>query len=135
MVLNKSTRYALCAALEMARAWNDGLVTVAEVAGRHRLPAGPLAKVFQQLVRSGAAVGTRGVGGGYRHARPPSRMTVLDVIRLFEPRHPSGRGFGPDLADDACGPSPARRLKRLFDEVDELTRGTLQSVSLETLTR
>ena len=135
MVLNKSTRYALWAALEMARAWDDGLVTVAEVAGRHRLPAGPLAKVFQQLVRSGAAVGTRGVGGGYRLARPPSRTTVLDIIRLFEPRPPAGRCFGPDHADGACGPSPACRLKRLFDEVDELTRGTLQSVSLETLTR
>lgn len=135
MVLNKSTLYALCAAIEMARAWGRGSVTVARVAKRHRLPPGALAKVFQQLVRSGTAVGTRGVGGGYRLARPPSRLTVLDVIRLFEPRRTAGRRGPEDPADGTAPDTPASRLRRLFDEVDEVTRGTLQSVSLETLVR
>jgi Rrf2 family protein len=134
MLLNKSTRYALYAAMEMARSWEHGSVTVARVARRHRLPAGALAKVFQRLVHAGTAVGTRGVGGGYRLARPPSRLTVLDVIGVFEPPR-AGRCLLEDQADRTCDAFPACRLRQLFEEVDQLTRGTLQSVSLEKLIR
>ena len=78
MTITKSTRYALYAAAEMAMA-GEGLVTVAAVAKRYGIPEGALAKVFQQLVRSGLATGTRGIGGGYRLARPPAKITVLDI--------------------------------------------------------
>jgi Rrf2 family protein len=134
MVLNKSTRYALYAVMEMARA-GDQAVTVAGVARRHRIPAGPLAKVFQQLVRSGVAIGTRGIGGGYRLARRPAELTVLDVISLYEPPRPVGRCVLADRAERDCDAFPACRLRRLFDEVDEVSRATLQSVTLETLLR
>jgi Rrf2 family protein len=134
MVLNKSTRYALYAAMELARA-GDRVVTVAKVARRYRIPRGPLAKVFQQMVRSGVALGTRGIGGGYRLARRPAELTVLDVISLYEPPRPVGRCVLADRADPECDAFPACRLRRLFDEVDEVTRGTLQSVTFETLLR
>ena len=84
MNLNKSTRYALHAALEMTLA--DGQpVTAARVAARYEIPENVVAKVLQQLVRSGIARASRGVGGGYRLAREPSDVTVQDVIDLFEP--------------------------------------------------
>lgn len=134
MTLNKSTRYALYAAMEMARA-GDQVVTVAQVAQRYRIPPGPLAKVLQQLVRSGLAFGTRGIGGGYRLARRPSELTVLDVISLYEPPRPVGRCVLADRMERTCDTFTACRLRRLFDEVDEVTRGTLQSVTLETLVR
>ena len=60
MNISKSTRYALYAAAEMARA-GDAPTTVAAVAERYRIPEGALAKVFQQLVRAGLATGTRGI--------------------------------------------------------------------------
>ena len=134
MLRNKSTRYALYAALEMARA-GDQPVTVAQVARRYRIPAGALAKVFQQLVRSGVAAGTRGIGGGYRLAGPPSEVTVLDVIKVYEPPRASGQCLLEDRGGKVCQDFPACRLRRLFDEVDEVSRSTLQSVSLETLVR
>ena len=134
MILNKSTRYALYATMEMARA-KDQSVTVAQVARRYRIPAGALAKVFQQLVRSGVAVGTRGIGGGYRLARPPARLTILDVISVYEPPRSAGRCVLADQGEGPCNDFPACRLGRLFDEVDEVMRGTLQSVTLETLIR
>jgi len=134
MILNKSTRYALYAAMEMARA-GDRSVTVGQVARRYRIPAGALAKVFQQLVRSGVANGTRGIGGGYRLARPPARLTILDLISIYEPPRAAGRCVLADRIEKPCDDYPACRLRRLFDEVDEVTRSTLQSVTLETLVR
>jgi Rrf2 family protein len=132
--LSKSTRYALYGALEMALA-GDRLVTVGDVATRYAIPQGALAKVFQQLVRAGIAAGTRGVGGGYRLARPATEITVLDVLGVFEPPRRAGDCLLADAHTDACMEFPSCRLRRLFDEVDELVRCTFASVTLDTLAR
>ncbi len=133
MMFNKSTRYALYAALEMASADPGAQVTAASVARRYRIPEGPLAKVFQRLVRSGIAVGTRGLRGGYRLARKPSRVTVLDVLDQFQPRRRAGECLVAGRPGDDCDASFACRLRVLFDEVDEIVRCTFASVTLETL--
>lgn len=134
MTLSKFARYALYAAIEMARA-GDETVTVAQVAGPHGIPPTALAKVFQQLVRARIAVGTRGAGGGYRLARPRSEITVLDVVSVFEPLRPPGRDLLHTHVDGKAATPQAASLQRLFDEVDEVTRATLASVTLETLVR
>lgn len=134
MTLGKFPRYALYAALEMALA-GDEPVTVGQVAGPHGIPPTALAKVFQQLVRAGIAVGTRGIGGGYRLARPRTDVTVLDVVSVFEPLRTPGRDLLHVRADGEPAKPQAYALRRLFDEVDEGIRATLGSVTLETLIR
>jgi Rrf2 family protein len=134
MTLSKFSRYALYAALEMARAGGEP-VTVAQVAGPHGIPPTALAKVFQQLVRAGIAVGTRGIGGGYRLARPHRDITVLDVVSVFAPLRSPGRDLLHAHHEAKAATPHARSLQQLFDEVDEVTRATLASVTLETLVR
>lgn len=134
MKLTKSTHYALYAAMEMAMA-PDALVTVAQVAQKYGIPEGALAKVLQQLVRSGIALGTRGIGGGYRLARPRSEITVLDVMRVFDAPRRAGQCLLADGPDQTCERTPTCKLGQLFDEVEELSRCTFQSVTLETLVR
>lgn len=131
MTLTKAARYALYAVLEMSIA-GDEPVTVSGLARRHGMSPTALAKVLQQLVRAGLAVGARGVGGGYRLTRPASTLTVLDVICVFE----RSRVPGQALLDGRRGSGHVdAALCRLFDEVDELVRGTFASVTVETLTR
>lgn len=131
MNFSKSTLYALYAALEMAAA--DQPVTVGSVAERFGLPPGALAKVFQQLVRSGLAVGVRGIGGGYVLSRPAAEITVLDVISVFDAPRPDGH-FLLGRRSRAAREQPAdARLTRLFDEVAETVSCTFASVTLETL--
>ena len=134
MTLSKFSRYALYAALEMARA-GDTPVTVGQVAAPHGIPQAALAKVFQQLVRAGLAVGTRGVGGGYRLARPGTDITVLDIVSVFDPLRTPGRDLLHPRADGKPNRPAARALRHLFDEVDENVRATLASVTLATLVR
>ena len=133
MNLNKSTRYALYAALEMAQVEEQDQVTVSQVAQRYRIPETALAKVFQRLVRSGLAAGTRGVGGGYRLVRDPSKITVLDVVSIFEPPRPPRQCLLQDQPGKPCSDFTSCRLRRLFDEVDETARSTFASVTLDTL--
>lgn len=133
MTSKKSTRYALYAAMEMARAGAEDPVTVTRVAERYAIPAAVLAKIFQQLVRRGIATGTRGVGGGYRLTRSASRVTVLDVIEAFETPRPPEQCLLATADEAPCREHVACRLRKLFDEVDETARCTYASVTLDTL--
>jgi Rrf2 family protein len=134
MNVTKSTRYALYAATEMALA-GEAPTTVGAVAERYGIPEGALAKVFQQLVRAGLATGTRGIGGGYRLSRPASRITVLDVMHVFERRRDPGGCLLHDRPGQACPKASACSLHWLFTEVDELVRSTYESVTLQTLVK
>jgi DNA-binding IscR family transcriptional regulator len=68
----------------------------------------------------------RGQGGGYRFAANPKRVTMMDVIALFEeigtPRR--RRAQPAELA-----------LERVFAEIDETAKATFRSVTLDTLAR
>ena len=133
MNYNKSTRYALYAAIEMAGTSEP--VTTASLALRYTIPAGALAKVLQMLVRAGIAHGVRGVGGGYLLARSPADITVLDVIDVFEAPRQLGACLLAERHEPDCEHGPDCRLRGLFDEVDEQVRCTFASVTLETLAR
>ncbi len=134
MNLTKSTQYALYAAAEMAMA-GEAPTTVSAVAARYRIPEGALAKVFQQMVRAGLATGTRGIGGGYRLARPASKITVLDVMHVFERRRTPGVCALHPRPEVPCPTASACRVQWLFHEVDELVQATYESVTLQTLVR
>jgi len=134
MTLNKSARYALYASLEMTLA-ETAPVTVASVAAEYGIPPTALAKVLQQLVRVGIATGSRGVGGGYRLAHPASKLSVLDVVSIFDPQRPAGQCLLRDTGHAGCTHPEHCGVHALFDEVDELVRCTFASVSLATLAR
>lgn len=80
-------------------------------------------------------MGTRGIGGGYRLARSRADITVLDVVSVFAPLRTPGRDLLHARADGKVATPQAGSLRRLFDEVDEVTRATLVPVTLETLVR
>ena len=114
----------------------DRPVTVAQVATRWDIPESALAKVLQQLVRTGFIRSVRGVRGGYLLARSPADVSVQDVIDSFEPRQAHEGCQLKDLPGAECpDEGPTCRLRELFDEVDQTTRATFQSVTFDTLTR
>jgi Rrf2 family protein len=133
LIFKKSTRYALYATMELAKAGPVGQVTVTHVAARYAIPVAVLAKVLQQLVRSGIAVGTRGVHGGYSLVKKPSELTVLDVIEAFEPSRRPEQCLLREEEDGLCEEHTLCRLRKLCDEVEEQARCTYASVTLETL--
>ena len=133
MNYQRSTRYALYSAVEMAAAAPGEPVTAAQVAERYGLPPTVVAKVIQRLVKAGLAIGTRGVAGGYRLARAAAEIALLEIVEVFEgPRSESACVLG-ECGDGQCGQFAECRLRRLFEEVDQQARATFASVTLETL--
>jgi Rrf2 family protein len=83
--LSREADYALCLMLEVG-AHTEGAITTAEVARRQQIPYEFLRRyVAQTLVRQGLLVSVRGVGGGLTLARPAEKITVLDIVRAFDP--------------------------------------------------
>ncbi len=66
----------------------DELVSTAQLAEVTHVPMNYLAKVLQSLAKAELITGRRGVGGGYRLARPAAEITMLDVINSIHPIEP-----------------------------------------------
>ena len=82
-MLSQTAEYALRAMACLA--YEDGTLTpTPALAERTKVPANYLAKVLQILAGHDLITGRRGVGGGYRLAKPPHEITLLDVIRTVD---------------------------------------------------
>ena len=124
MKLQKNTMLALCGVLEFAAQPGRQLST-AEIAGKYGASPHHLAKVLGRLRRAGLVKAARGSGGGYRFSGNAKRVTLLDVIAIFET-------VGAKLPR-----APRRELERAVDqvlaEIDATARATFSSITLETM--
>ena len=129
MKLQVSTLIALYAVLELASDPSRQL-SAGEIAERYGISTHHLAKVMRPLVREGLVQSARGAGGGYRFDGRANRTNLLDVISLFEDLSSELELFndGP-LRSTEIGAA----LNAVRREIDELTRATLQSITLKTL--
>jgi Rrf2 family protein len=98
--ITSKSPYAVAALAELGRSGGSEPVPVAELARRRDAPVQFLEQLFAVLRRAGIVSSQRGVKGGYRFARDPSTITVLEVVELLD--GPLGRDAQGVFAD-ACG--------------------------------
>ncbi|MEW6273783.1 MAG: Rrf2 family transcriptional regulator [Bacillota bacterium] len=84
MQLNQATDYAFRAVLHLAGSAPGEVVTAQEIARREKVPLRFLLKIMRSLVEAGIVKSVRGVTGGYALARPPGKITLLDVVEAVE---------------------------------------------------
>jgi len=83
-VFSQTVEYALRAVVTIANADGQPMVS-ADIAKATDVPMGYLYKVLQQLGRSDLVHSQRGLKGGFTLAKPPEKITLLDVINAIEP--------------------------------------------------
>jgi Rrf2 family transcriptional regulator, cysteine metabolism repressor len=81
--VTSKSRYAVVAMAELARS-GERPVPIGQIAERREMPVQFLEQLFSTLRRDGLLVSQRGVGGGYRLARPPEEITVLEVVQALD---------------------------------------------------
>jgi Rrf2 family protein len=138
MKLQTNTLLALYSVLEFAA--NPGRhLSAAEVAQKYRVSPHHLAKVLRTLGRAGLVGAVRGVGGGYRFAGNAKRLTLMDVIELFEdisaPRRAIAKGARRRSATDgiAAPQEVEDALGVVLKEIDEIAKATFRSITLDTM--
>jgi Rrf2 family transcriptional regulator, cysteine metabolism repressor len=109
--ITSKSPYAVAALAELGRTGGPEPVPIGELARRREMPVQFLEQLFAVLRRAGVVNSQRGVKGGYRFARDPSQVSVLEVVELLD---------GP-LGRDADG---------VFGDASKAAREVLQQTSI-----
>ena len=127
MKLQKSTSLALYSVIEAASN-PERQIAAAEIAEKYGVSPHHLAKVLRELGRAGIVESARGVGGGYRFSGNARRLTLMDVIEIFEDigaRSPADEGEPVTDVGTALG--------RVLSEIDEIALATFRSITIDTM--
>ena len=82
--LSKKADYALIAMKHLALRPDQAASSAREIAEAYDIPVELMAKVLQRLAREGLLASHQGTRGGYQLSRPPSRISVADVIQAVD---------------------------------------------------
>ncbi|WP_435230743.1 Rrf2 family transcriptional regulator [Pseudopelagicola sp. nBUS_20] len=125
--MQKSSRLAIYALMELA-ANPDRQISASEIGEKYRVSSHHLAKVFISLGRAGLVQSIRGVGGGYSFTGNAKRLTLLDIISLFEDTSSACKLNDPSKATD--------EEWVMFDiskEINDMALATYGSITIATL--
>ena len=132
MKLSHASGYALAALAYIARAKPDGPVASHVIAAAAGLPERYLLKVLKPLVDAGVLRSLKGPNGGYRLARPPKAIALLEVVEAADG---PVRGDAPPVGAGKAGAALDGRLQGVCDSAAALVRERLARVTLADLAR
>jgi Rrf2 family protein len=127
MIFSTTATHALRALAVLAADDGEEAVLGRNLATRIGVPSHYLAKVLAVLARGGILTASRGARGGYRLARPPEEIRLIEIVEPFEGKrvHP-GCLLWPDQPcreDGACGAHAAwSGVKTAYTKFLETTR-------------
>lgn len=127
MRLSARVDYALRAAAELA-AGGEGPVTAEQLARAQEIPGKFLENILTQLRRGGLVRSQRGPVGGYWLAKPPSEISLADVIRAVDGPLANVRGERPEHVGYG---GAARSLQQVWIALRANERAVLESVTLK----
>ncbi len=82
--LSKKTDYGLLALRHLGVRSAEGPSSAREIAAAYGIPEPVLAKILQSLKTAGIVTSRKGKSGGYVLARPPTDISVMQVLSAIE---------------------------------------------------
>jgi len=82
--LSTKSRYAVRGLLDLAVNCNGEVVLIKDIARRQSICESYLENIFTLLRAAGILQSSRGRKGGFRLAKPPNEISVLDVVQTLE---------------------------------------------------
>ena len=124
--VTKLTDYATVV-LTVLAARPDTVMSATELAERAGLEAPTVSKLLKPLAQAGLVEGFRGANGGYRLARAPSAINLVQIVEAME---------GPlamtecSLHDSQCGISDQCGVQGNWRRINEVVAEALRGVTL-----
>ena len=84
MKLSTKGRYATVAMADLALSARENLVSLGEISKRQNISMPYLEQLFVKLRRSKLVISVRGPGGGYRLAKAPHEIRIVDILTAVE---------------------------------------------------
>ena len=127
MRISAKVDYAVRAVVELAAANSEKPIKAERIATAQSIPLNFLENILGELRHAGIVRSHRGAEGGFRLARPPTEVTVADVIRAVEGPLASVRGGPPEEATYA---GAASALPRVWIAVRVNLRRVVEQVTI-----
>jgi len=135
--LSEGVEWGLHCAVVLAVLPSDAALSTARLAEYHAVPEAYLAKHLQVMSGAGILAAGRGPRGGYRLARPPGDISVLDVVEAVDGEDPAFRCLEIRRRGPASVPAREYRtmcgIHRVMVEADDAWRARLARTSVADL--
>ena len=105
---------------------------VEEIATAQSIPENYLRRLLIALKRGGLVLSQKGPSGGYILARPPSRITMADVVQIIEGDYVPVECLE-DGANSPCRRDQACAMRDVWRQVRDQVNSILRAATLETL--
>jgi len=84
MKLSTKGRYGVRLMINLASHYGEGPVLLREISEREEISEKYLWNLINPLKTAGLVTATRGAHGGYILAKPPTKITIKDILRVLE---------------------------------------------------
>ncbi len=132
MKLTRASSYALHAAAYMAQQKKESPIASHKIAEQRGIPERFLLKVLKPLVSARVLHSIKGPNGGYRLARAPADISVLEIIEAVDGPI---RGQAPLNEDNNNGAGLNGKLENVCNQLAEQVRKQLDKVKLSELAK
>lgn len=135
MKISAKGDYACRALLELALKYEATTpVHVSEIADKQKIPKKYLVQILVMLKSAGLVRSKRGVEGGYMLARPPSEITLGEVVRVVDgPLLPVRCSSEDDTS--TCELIPTCAIHPVWEQVREAIAEIVDNITYEDLCR
>ncbi len=132
MHISRAGEYGVLGLLHLARQPVGQPVMIDVVSRDEGIPKSFLAKIFQDLARTGMLRSQRGAGGGFVLARTPDQITVLEIIEAIDGKIALQRCLG---EEPECERMESCALCGLFEEAQDRLKEVFAQTTLAELGR
>jgi Rrf2 family protein len=129
MRVSRKSDYALRALFSLADHYGQGPVSVRVLAEKNDVPKRFLEQIMLDLKAKGWVRSIAGRDGGFELSVPPDRLTMGQVIRLFDGVL-SPIGCVSVTHYEPCSQEPVCRFRRLFLEIRNFTTRAMDQATL-----
>ncbi len=129
MKISRSTGYALLAVGYIALHKDQKIILSDDISKKYDIPLEYLLKILQQMVRANVLRSKRGPRGGFSLARPPRKITMLQIVEAVD---------GPmvsqlNLAEQAHGEKFSVRAEKVYIKAIAEARSVFEKAKLSDL--
>ncbi len=125
MRISAKAEYACLAVIALAERHHEARpLPIREIAEAREIPANFLTQILLKLKGAGLVISTRGSTGGYRLARPPEEIALIDVLRVVD---------GHDLASPERHSPSASLLSEVWHQIRNFEITILSDTSIAKL--
>ncbi len=129
MVITRETDYAIRCVLYLSMK-RDQPTVVDEISQEMKIPKSFLSKIVQKLSRADILKSFRGIKGGFKLARKPAEICILDVMVAMQ----GSTAINKCAVDKAhCNLSPTCIVHPIWIELRNLTEDYLRKINFENL--